>query len=368
MVEKEKNVRIDYTVDYATPLLSWYDQNKRSLPWRDRVCAYGVWISEIMLQQTRVEAVKPYFLRFMEKLPGVQALADIQEDALLKLWEGLGYYSRARNLQKAAKMIQKDFGGQFPETYETLLKLPGIGSYTAGAIASIAYGEMVPAVDGNVLRVMSRLVANEEDILNGKIKKEWEEALLPVLPKKRAGEFNQALMDLGALICIPGKVPRCELCPMEALCIAKKRGIEGELPKKSPKKKRVIEEKTVLIIRDENRILMKKRPDKGLLAGLYEFINLPGKQEQSQVVAFLEEQGYIVLRIQKLSENKHIFSHVEWHMIGYDIRVDELDKPTILPVGTLRIEREDFENNIPLPTAFSYYNRNLWQETKKGKK
>ena len=205
------------------PLLAWYEKNRRKLPWRENVSAYRVWVSEIMLQQTRVEAVKPYFARFIDALPDVSDLADCEEEKLLKLWEGLGYYNRVRNMQKAAKTVMEEYGGQLPDDYEKLLSLKGIGSYTAGAIASIAYGIPVPAVDGNVLRIITRLTQDESDIMKQSVKKRVEQALLEVMPQKRAGVFNQALMELGATVCVPNGAPLCEACPWKEFCLAKKK-------------------------------------------------------------------------------------------------------------------------------------------------
>ena len=329
VLNKEVKVRLDYQEQYdkiAEPLLKWYDKGHRILPWREEPEAYKVWISEIMLQQTRVEAVKPYFNRFISELPDIKSLAECEEDKLLKLWEGLGYYNRARNLQKAARQIVDEYGGQMPEKQEELVKLAGIGGYTSGAIASIAFGQKVPAVDGNVLRILSRLSLDEEDILKDATKRRVERQLLEVMPKNRPGDFNQALMELGATVCIPNGKPKCEECPWEKICMAHKEGREEEFPKKEPKKKRVIEKKTILIIQDENKSALHKRPSKGLLAGLYEFPNLEGHQTEKRVLAYLKEIGLEVLRIQKMDSSKHIFSHKEWHMTAYHIRVDELAK------------------------------------------
>ncbi|MFI3212403.1 MAG: A/G-specific adenine glycosylase, partial [Eubacteriales bacterium] len=237
------------------PLLKWYEKGHRELPWRTDPTPYHVWISEIMLQQTRVEAVKPYYHRFMEALPTIEALATVEEDKLLKLWEGLGYYNRARNLQKAAIQIVEQHQGNMPNHYQALLSLPGIGTYTAGAIASIAYGEAVPAVDGNVLRVISRLRMDGEDILQGKVKKRVEEELIEVIPKEQSGNFNQALMELGATVCIPNGVPKCDCCPWEKICLAHRENVISEYPVKTKKKARTIEKKTILLIEDNDKIV-----------------------------------------------------------------------------------------------------------------
>ena len=357
-------VRLYYQEQYdqiAEPLLAWYDKGHRILPWREDPTGYKVWISEIMLQQTRVEAVKPYFNRFIGELPDIQSLADCEEDRLLKLWEGLGYYNRARNLQKAARQIVENYNGQMPERQEELLKLAGIGSYTSGAIASIAFGEPVPAVDGNVLRILSRLTLDEEDILKDTTKKRIERQLREVMPVKRPGDFNQALMELGATVCIPNGKPKCEECPWKCICLAHAEGREEEFPKKEAKKERTIEKKTILILQDDNKVALHKRSSKGLLAGLYEFPNQEGHKTEKRVLAYLKEIGLEVLRIQKMEPSKHIFSHKEWHMIAYRIRVDELAPKTD------RLEQEQWifadiqeaEKQYPLPSAFAAYTKYL---------
>ena len=247
------------------PLLHWYDNNRRILPWREEPEAYKVWISEIMLQQTRVEAVKPYFARFMEALPDVISLAAADEETLLKLWEGLGYYSRARNLKKAAQVIVDEHGGVMPDSYDKLLKLPGVGSYTAGAISSIAFGIPEPAVDGNVLRVISRLLADRGDITKAGTKKRYELLIRDNMDRERAGDYNQALIELGAIVCIPAGKPLCGECPMNSLCLALKGELTDVIPVKAPKKPRRIEEKTIFLLEWEDKAAIRKRSGKGLL-------------------------------------------------------------------------------------------------------
>lgn len=342
----------------ASPLLAWYDSNRRTLPWREEPTPYRVWISEIMLQQTRVEAVKPYFQRFMEQLPDVEALAAAPEDALLKLWEGLGYYSRARNLQKAARQIMEDYGGQMPSDYDSLIKLKGIGSYTAGAIASIAFGQAVPAVDGNVLRVISRLLADDRDILNPAVKKTVEEDLLPVMPKDRPGDFNQALMELGAVVCLPNGLPKCMECPWKSLCRANLDQTQTQYPKKSAKKPRKIEQRTILVIRDIYCVAIRKRPANGLLAGLYEFPSMEGHATREEVLAWLKQQGVHAVRIEKLPPSKHIFTHKEWHMTGFCVLVDELE-PMKKDRKLLFVEPKETEEKYPIPSAFAAYTKYL---------
>lgn len=338
----------------AEPLLTWYDSNRRILPWRENPAPYRVWVSEIMLQQTRVEAVKPYFERFMQQLPDIASLAEAEEDTLLKLWEGLGYYSRVRNLKKAAVQIMEEYGGSMPSDYEDLMKLKGVGSYTAGAVASIAFGKPVPAVDGNVLRVIARLLADDADISNPAVKKRLEEDLKPVMPPERPGDFNQALMELGATVCIPNGMPKCSECPWEKLCEAKLTGTQTEYPKKSAKKPRKIEKKTVLVIRDANSAAIRKRASNGLLAGLYEFPSIEGHATQKEVLSWLQEQGVKAVRMEKLPPSKHIFTHKEWHMIGYVVLVDELE-PMKKDKKLLFVKPEETEEKYPIPSAFAAY-------------
>ena len=337
----------------ADPLLQWFDEHARVLPWRNQPTPYRVWVSEIMLQQTRVEAVKPFFRRFTEALPDVKALAQCEEDRLLKLWEGLGYYNRVRNMKEAAQTIVEKYGGQLPKDYEALQTLKGIGSYTAGAIASIAYGMAVPAVDGNVLRVVSRVLASEEDVLKSSEKKKMEERIQRVIPKDRAGAFNQALMELGAMVCVPNGMAKCEECPIKALCLARERNIVMELPRKTPKKKRRVEEKTVLILKDGERAAIRKRSDRGLLAGLYELPNLEGHLTPAEVLEYLKEQKLSPVRIRRLGEAKHIFSHVEWHMIGYAVLLE--DQGEASDTGYLFVEPKDTQEKYPIPAAFEAY-------------
>ena len=338
----------------APPLLAWYDENRRILPWREKPEPYRVWVSEIMLQQTRVEAVKPYFARFMEHLPDVESLAAAEEDELLKLWEGLGYYSRARNLKAAAQQIVEQHGGKMPSEYHDLIKLKGIGSYTAGAISSIAFGHPVPAVDGNVLRVIMRLLADDSDISEASVRKRVEEDLKPVMPKDRPGDFNQALMELGATVCLPNGAPKCAECPWKTFCRA---GIEEswqQYPKKAVKKPRTVEYRTILVIRDGHRAVIRRRPNKGLLAGMYEFPSLLGKASLDEVKDWLSAQGVCAVRIEKLPESKHIFTHKEWHMSGYMVLVDGLE-PMHKDPSLMFVETQETEEKYPIPSAFSAY-------------
>ncbi len=350
-------VILDSLDQIAEPLLAWYDMGRRILPWREEPTPYHVWLSEIMLQQTRVEAVKPYYDRFLKALPDIRSLAEVDEEQLLKLWEGLGYYNRARNLKKAAMTVMSEYDGKMPGDYEELCKLPGIGSYTAGAISSIAFGNPVPAVDGNVLRILSRLRADDRDILDAKVKKFIEEELRGVMPADRPGDFNQALMELGAMVCIPNGMAKCEGCPWKHLCQAKKQNRVMEFPKKAPRKPRSIEKKTILVIQDAERVALHKRPAKGLLAGMYEFPSMEGHRTEAEVIEYLKKIGLQPLRIRKLEDTKHIFTHKEWHMIGYAIRVDELCKPEKKSETDdyLFIDPVETKSNYPIPSAFAMY-------------
>ncbi len=372
----------------ASPLLNWYANNARTLPWRETKDPYRIWVSEIMLQQTRVEAVKGYYARFMDELPDVAALASCPEDRLLKLWEGLGYYSRARNLKKAAEKIMESHDGKLPADHAALLKLPGIGPYTAGAIASIAFGLPVPAVDGNVLRVRARVFGDDSDIAEQGVKKTAEEELRAFLLEAVStgsnagafsisgndvnlpGTFNQALMDLGATVCLPNGTPDCSACPWQSMCIAYKEGRTTELPVKKKKAPRRIEKRTVFLIMDGDRVVLQKRPAKGLLAGLYELPNVTGHLNENEALSFVrnlskpvsedtgcsgkptQNTGLQPLRIQKLEQAKHIFTHIEWHMTGYLIRVDSL---TSEASGLLFAEQTDVKERYSIPSAFDAY-------------
>lgn len=352
---KEVPVVLEYPQLYEMrePLVQWYRENKRDLPWRENPEAYRVWISEIMLQQTRVEAVKGYYDRFLKTLPNVQSLAEAEEDQLLKLWEGLGYYNRVRNMQKAARQIMVDYHGVFPSDYEEIRSLTGIGSYTAGAISSFAFGKPEPAVDGNVLRVLTRILADHSDIMKQSTKTKMEKALRKVIPEGSPSDFNQGLIELGAIVCVPNGEPKCQECPVSHLCRAREEGQISEFPVKKKAKARRIEDKTILVFRDDEEIAIGKRDKKGLLAGLYELPNVPGHLSRKEVENYCKEIGLLPIRIKKLPAAKHIFSHVEWHMIGYDIRVDELEKTN--KKEFLFIHPGEIEKTYPIPAAFEMY-------------
>ena len=347
-IEKKGN---DMTADFAEPLLLWYDRNARELPWRQSKDPYRVWISEIMLQQTRAQAVIPYYERFLLSLPDVKALAACPDDELMKLWEGLGYYSRARNLKKAALVIEEKYEGRFPETADELVKLPGIGEYTAGAIASIAFGEAVPAVDGNVLRVMARLTDDPRNILEPTVKKYFTELLKETGPREpfAFGNLNQAFMDLGSLICLPGDKPQCEGCPVRCLCLAAARGTASVLPVRIKKTGKRRELRTVFIFRSGEKIAVRKRKNEGLLAGLYEFPNTEGRLTEEEAALYAENLGFSADAVKALPAARHVFSHVTWEMTGYEIRV--LGDAE----GVIFAEPKRIEEQYPIPSAFAAY-------------
>ena len=346
------------------PLQDWFAVHARVLPWREEPTAYHVWVSEIMLQQTRVEAVKSYYARFMEELPDVAALAVCPEDRCLKLWEGLGYYNRVRNLNAAAKQVMEDYGGVIPDSYDELRKLKGIGNYTAGAIASIAYNQPVPAVDGNVLRVISRVSGDDSDIMKQSVRSGMEQRLRNLM-EDEAGHalvpraFNQALMELGAMVCVPNGKPHCGECPWQEFCRAHLEGRTEEIPVRSKAKARRIEERTVFVLRDGDQVALHKRPAKGLLAGMYELPNCQGWLSDEEALAYVRNLGVEPVRIRPLAEAKHIFSHVEWHMKGYQVLVEDPHEDSS---GILFAEVSDARERYAVPSAFSAYWNAVIQE------
>ena len=327
------------------PIIDWYQKNKRQLPWRKEKNPYHIWISEIMLQQTRIEAVKQYYERFLNEIPTIQDLAEIEEEKLLKLWEGLGYYNRARNLKKAAQIMQEKYKGQMPKHDKQLVELPGIGEYTAGAISSIAYDEPVPAVDGNVLRVVSRVVGSKKDVLENKTKKEFTQKLQEIMPKQ-AGDFNEGLMELGELICIPNGEPLCEKCPLQDICIAKNENLTDVIPVRNQKIKRRKEEKTVFLLEFEGNIAIRKRHKTGLLANMYEFPNTDKKLKKNEIETVLQSWGLAGNQIEKIGIHHHVFSHIEWDMVGYKIQVDSINTEFIW------VEKHEILEKYPIPGAF----------------
>lgn len=332
-------------------LLPWYRANRRDLPWRRDRLPYHVWLSEIMLQQTRVEAVKGYYARFLDELPTVESLAKCDDDKLHKLWEGLGYYSRVRNLKKAAIQIMEQHHGQFPRTYEEIRALPGIGDYTAGAICSICFDLPRAAVDGNVLRVVSRLTEDATPIDLPAQKKAITAALEAVYPAQ-CGEFTQALMELGATLCGPNWEPRCDACPCRTFCGGAIHGTACQFPVKLPKKGKRVEEKTVFIVSCDGRFALNKRPESGLLAGLWEFPNVSGKLETEQALQAAQEMGLRPREIIRQTERKHIFTHIIWQMRGVYLEVAEESE------GFVWLMAEQIDASAALPTAF----RQFWED------
>ncbi len=329
-------------------LLPWYDRNKRDLPWRADIDPYHVWLSEIMLQQTRVEAVKGYYSRFLAQLPDIKSLADADDEKLHKLWEGLGYYSRVRNLKKAAVQIMERHGGIFPRDYASVRALPGIGDYTAGAICSICFDRPTPAVDGNVLRVISRITADDIPIDLPACKKKVHGRLAAIYPEA-AGDFTQALMELGATVCVPNGKPNCDACPCAGLCRARELGITQSLPVRLPKKGRRTEEKTVFILSCGDRYALIKRPDTGLLAGLWQFPEEIGILELPEALLALEKRGISVSEIYRQADKKHIFTHIEWAMRGFYLEVSREGGPFVW------MPRAQIEADAALPTAFRQF-------------
>ena len=330
-------------------LLPWYEKNARDLPWRHTKEPYRVWVSEIMLQQTRVEAVIGYYERFMEAFPTVQALAEADEARVLKLWEGLGYYSRARNLQKTAKLLTETQNGAFPDTAEALEKLPGIGAYTAGAVASICFEQPAAAVDGNVLRIIMRMTADDHPIDLPQVKKEIGEALCKVYPKGHCGAFTQALMELGAMVCVPNGAPKCESCPLQELCLANAHGTWEKYPVKEAKKAKREEEKTVFYLTCDGCLAVRKRESKGLLAGLWELPNVEGKLDAAQALLFAEKAGCEPSELLKSVERVHVFTHIIWRMRCYYIVCKEKSPEFVWASDARR------KTDVALPTAFRMF-------------
>lgn len=345
-------LEIDLMRKMLDPIVKWYQENKRELPWRKGKNPYSIWISEIMLQQTRIEAVMGYYERFLKSLPTVKDLAEVDEEKLLKLWEGLGYYNRARNLKKAAQIVQEKYDGEMPKSYQELLELPGIGEYTAGAIASIAYDEQVPAVDGNVLRVVSRVVASKKDVLDAKTKKEFTEKLKKIMPNQ-AGDFNEGLMELGERICLPNGEPICEQCPLQEFCLVKKENLTMNIPVRNAKIKRKKEQKTVLLCEFQDKIAIRKRESTGLLANLYEFPNVDKKLTKKEIPEVVQKWNLSANKIEKAGTHRHIFSHVEWDMVGFKIFVENINEEF------LWVEKQELLEKYPIPGAFSKFRERI---------
>ena len=336
--------------DLPRLLLPWYRNCRRALPWRADRLPYHIWLSEIMLQQTRVEAVKGYYTRFLAAVPNISALAGCDDELLHKLWEGLGYYSRVRNMKKAAQLIMERYGGVFPENHAQVLALPGIGEYTAGAICSIAFNQPTPAVDGNVLRVISRLTDDPSPIDLPQTKRRVSCLLSGIYPKE-AGEFTQALMELGATICGPNRAPDCQRCPCQGICLGFHRGTADALPVKSPKKERRQEDRTVFIISCDGRFALEKRPDKGLLAGLWQFPNVSGRLETQAALEAVSSMGLHPREVLREVKKCHIFTHIQWNMTGIYLEVSDTSG------GFQWFTEEEINTQAALPTAF----RQFWE-------
>ena len=341
--------------DFQHRILTWYKGNRREMPWREDPSPYRIWISEIMLQQTRVDTVIPYFNSFMERYPTVESLASSDEDELMKYWEGLGYYSRIRNIRETAINIVSNYGGQIPESYDELLKLKGIGEYTAGAIASEAFGQKVPAVDGNVFRVFARLTAKEDDLRDLKFQKQLKEAVKSILPQDETGDFNQGLIELGALICIPKGSPKCGLCPVKELCLSNKLNLQDRIPVKSKAKQRTVQEKTVFILQYGDKFAVRKRDDQNLLAGLFEIPNVEGFYTADEAKTVIEEMGFVVSDLHVLKDRKVVFTHIEWILQGYYVHVKNDHEQYIFET------KENLVQKYTLATAFREY-LNLMEE------
>lgn len=338
-------------LDAALPklLLAWYDENARPLPWRESREPYPVWISEIMLQQTRAQVVRDYYLRFLAALPDIYALAECEDEQLLKLWQGLGYYSRARNLKKAARLIVDEHAGRFPQTQKALLRLPGVGAYTAGAIASICFEQPTPAVDGNVLRIVSRIAGLFEPMDKPAMKARVRDCLCALYPEKRSGDFTQALMELGATVCIPNGAPKCDLCPLGALCYAHAHEATSLLPVKPEKKVRRIEQRTVFLLDCAGDTAIRKRAPKGLLAGLWELPNISGRLDANEALHLANAWGVAPRAILMSSERTHVFTHVAWEMTCYSIACG------IKAPAFTWADRAALEQTYALPSAFGIF-------------
>jgi A/G-specific adenine glycosylase len=333
-------------------LLPWFQNNARDLPWRRDREPYHVWLSEIMLQQTRVEAVRGYYGRFLETLPTIADLAVCPEDRLLKLWEGLGYYTRVRNLQKAAQVIVTDHGGVFPSQYDEIRALPGVGDYTAGAIGSICFGLPTPAVDGNVLRVMARLRDDPSPIDQPATKKAVTALLAELYPHTDPNAMTQSLMELGAMVCVPNGPPKCDVCPVRSICLACQNGTAENLPVKAGKKPRRLEDKTVFVVDCGGEYAVEKRPKAGLLAGLWQFPNVPGHLTAQEALDQAAQWGLVPVGDLRSVTRKHIFTHVEWHMVCYYLHSATSPGPFVWA------DAAQFSHEVALPTAF----RMFWEE------
>ena len=347
-------MELDWAKTIGTALLNWYLENKRDLPWRYNTQPYPIWVSEIMAQQTRITALLPYYRRFLGLFPDIQTLAAADEEEVLKAWEGLGYYSRARNLHRAAQIVVRDHNGQLPDTEKGLLSLPGIGEYTAAAILSIAFGRMIPAVDGNVFRVHARLALDETEISLPAAKKSAKAFALACMPPEHPGHFTQALMELGALVCTP-KSPLCGECPLSSLCLAFGQGRQAELPVKAEKKAKEELDITVLFVTDHaGRIAMRRRSE-SLLHGMWEFMTVEGALNEDEIITLLTELEIPPHSVQSAGTKTHIFTHKIWHMSGYRCETESLTPLNGYDLVPLR----DVQT-LAIPTAFHHFSKEIF--------
>jgi A/G-specific adenine glycosylase len=337
--------------EFQQRLLEWYDKNARKLPWRVGVLPYRVWVSEIMLQQTRVEPVVAYYERFLTEVPNLKSLAELSEERLFKLWEGLGYYHRALNMQKAARIVMQSFQGELPQSIEALKSLPGIGDYTAGAIASIAFGIRARAVDGNVIRVMARVGAITGNVSERLVKKEIEDVVDKLLPHERVGDFNQALMEIGATVCIPNGAPKCQVCPLNSLCKGFLEGIAGSLPIQSKKKPRTQSDMSVFLIRFENQIAIRKRVASGLLPNLWEFLSYEGFLSNEQIKEVFRQWNMEVEEILPAPSSQHVFTHLVWNMQGHVVWVKNKEES----LEWVWSSKEEILKKYSIPSAYRAY-------------
>ncbi len=342
-------------------IIKWYQKNQRMLPWREDKDPYHVWISEIMLQQTRIEAVLSYYKRFMKEIPTIYDLASIDDEKLMKLWEGLGYYNRARNLKKAALFIVDNYHGQFPSTYEEILLLPGIGEYTASAISSICFSLPEVTVDGNVLRVYTRLFEDSCNIDKEKEKGRIRQKLMEIVPKN-SGDFNQGLMELGETICVPNGIPKCDCCPLKEFCLSRRHQTSLQYPVRSQKKEKKLEHFTVFLFEIHHKIFIEKRMEEGLLKGLWQFPNFNQKMTKEDVIEYCKYKNIPFKSIEKGISYTHVFTHKKWMMDSYIIEIKE-EKNDFLGVF---VTEEDFKQNYSFPGAFQPF-KNDWIQ-RKGEK
>lgn len=333
------------------PLIYWYHQNARSFPWRELATPYHVWVSEVMLQQTRAETVVGYYNRFIDRLNTPAKLAEAEDDLLLKLWEGLGYYSRVRNLKRASIEIVEKYNGELPADYSQLCRLPGIGPYTAGAIASIAFRLPEPAVDGNVMRVITRITGDRSNISLPPVRGMVADALRPIYPKSDCASYTQALMELGAVVCIPNGRPRCEACPVSFLCKAYAKGMVQELPVKNKLRHREILKRTVLLMRKKEAYAVIQRPKDGLLGGLWEFPSYDGELTEEEV---LQKTGALKpFSVTDIGQSIHVFTHLEWHMRGYLVECADTCGDFVWA------DRQTLLSDYAFPSALRFYRDQL---------